>query len=69
MSKIKKNYPSILEEMFSVALQRMNKMVKMRKEALEFYSNLQAAHRGELAYGPEVHLVKEEEKVSCKRGI
>ena len=64
MAKIKKNYPSIMEEMFNVALQRMNKMIKMRKEALDFYSNMKDMQKGEMVYGPNALLANEEEKVS-----
>lgn len=64
MAKIKKNYPSIMEEMFNVALQRMNKMIKMRKEALDFYSNMKDMQKGEMVYGPDALLANEEEKVS-----
>ena len=64
MAKIKKNYPSIMEEMFTVALQRMNKMIKMRKEALDFYSNMKDMQKGEMVYGPDALLANEEEKVS-----
>ena len=33
------DYPSVVEELFSNALYRMNKIIKIRKEALHFYSN------------------------------
>lgn len=56
--------------MFNNALLRINKMIKMRKEALEFYCTIDNNRRSMMTYGPDpLVVIKEEEKVTYKQSV